>query len=267
MKILGEELGNVGRWYIALPPLLLIGFLVGLFFLGAAGRSRLNAADERVHDSEIRERALNEYVALLTAAESAQRGYLLTGEDGYRKSYAGAAAKVEPALDRLRDAYRPMPEPIDEIRTLRVLTGKKLGELEQALALYEQHGAAPAVGLAGTGVGKKTSVDISNIVDSLHGKENTEFSAATAQWQSDLRLSRWITMSGAVLNIGLVILATVLVYGDMRRRARQATDLRDQKQELERQVVERTHETDRPVDSPAGSVGTGKVGAVAGIAR
>ena len=36
MKILGEELGEIGRWYIALPPLLLIGFLIGLFFLAAA---------------------------------------------------------------------------------------------------------------------------------------------------------------------------------------------------------------------------------------
>ena len=40
MKILGEELGKIGRWYIALPPLLLIGFLVGMFFLAAAGQSR-----------------------------------------------------------------------------------------------------------------------------------------------------------------------------------------------------------------------------------
>ena len=52
MKILGEELGDIGRWYIALPPLLLIGSLIGLFFLAAAGQSRLNAANERVHDSQ-----------------------------------------------------------------------------------------------------------------------------------------------------------------------------------------------------------------------
>ena len=48
MKILGEELRELGRWYMALPPLLLIGFLIGLFFLGAAGQTRLNAANDRV---------------------------------------------------------------------------------------------------------------------------------------------------------------------------------------------------------------------------
>ncbi len=60
--------------------------------------------------------------------------------------------------------------------------------------------------------------------------------------QTDFRVSRWVTALGAILNIGLVLLATRLVYGDMRRRARQATGLRDQKQELERQVDERTSE-------------------------
>ena len=96
--------------------------------------------------------------------------------------------------------------------------------------------------MVGTGVGKKTAADIANTVDLLHQKEDTEFTAATTQWESDLWLSRWITMSGAILNIGLVVLASVLVYRDMRRRARQAIDLRDQKQELEQQVAERTHE-------------------------
>src|SRR5580700_9429177 len=94
MKILGEELGGVGRWYIALP-LLLIGFLVGLFFLAAEGQLRLNAANQRVHDALLRQQALIEFVATITDAESAQRGYLLTGERSYLERYrAGVPAVV-----------------------------------------------------------------------------------------------------------------------------------------------------------------------------
>ena len=72
--------------------------------------------------------------------------------------------------------------------------------------------------------------------------EARELNAATAQWQSDFRMSRWVSAAGVILNIGLVLLASRLVYGDMRRRARQAINLRDQKQELEREVHERTRE-------------------------
>src|SRR5476649_1293630 len=110
MKILGEELGESGRWYIALPPLLLIGFLIGLFFLAADGQSRLNAANERVHASQLRRQALGEFIALMTDAESGQRGYLLTGEISYLQPYTEAVAKVEDALDRVHEAYGGLDE-------------------------------------------------------------------------------------------------------------------------------------------------------------
>ena len=241
MKILGEELGNTGRWYIALPPLLLIGFLIALFFLAAAGQARLNAADERVHNSELRERALNEFLALITDAESEQRGYLLTGEPSYLQSYNAAAAKIEPALAGLRAGYVPYFEPTADIERLQTLALRKKAELEESLADYLR-GATPVPGAVRADVGKQTTNDIFNIVAILRAKESAEFSAATARWQSDLQISRAITFGGAILNIGLVVVATALVYREMRRRARLATDLRNQKQELARQVDERTRE-------------------------
>jgi signal transduction histidine kinase len=241
MKILGEELGEIGRWYIALPPLLLIGFLVGLFFLAAAGQSRLNAANERVHDSEVREQALGEFIALITDAESGQRGYLLTGESSYLQPYTEAVANVEHALEHVREAYGGKDDS-PEFQELRILTGKKLGELEDALALFKKRGAAPAVNIVRTDVGKRTMDEISTIISTMRLKETRERSAATAQWQWDFRVSRWLSAAGVILNIGLVLLAAHLVYGDMRRRARQATSLRDQKIELEQEVDERTRE-------------------------
>jgi signal transduction histidine kinase len=241
MKILGEELGEIGRWYIVLPPLLLIGFLFGLFFLAAAGQSRLNAANERAHNSQLRQQALSEFIALVTDAESGQRGYLLTGESSYLQPYTEAVEKVEAALDRVHEAYGGADDS-REFQELRILTGRKLGELEDTLALFKKRGSAPAVNVVRTDVGRRTMDEISKIVDSMRLTEALELSAATAQWQADFRLSRWVSAAGVVLNIGLVLVATRLVYGDMRRRARQATNLRDQKQELERQVDERTRE-------------------------
>jgi signal transduction histidine kinase len=241
MRILGEELGDIGRWYIALPPLLLIGFLVGLFFLGAAGQSRLNAANERVHNSQLRQQALSEFIALITDAESGQRGYLLTGESAYLQPYTEAVTRVEAALDRVHEAYGGRDDSA-EFRELRVLTGKKLGELEDTLALFNRRGTAPAVNVVRTDVGKRTMEEISKIVGDMRFAEARELSASTAQWQTDFRVSRWVSAIGVILNIGLVLLAARLVYSDMRRRARQATNLRDQKQELEHQVAERTRE-------------------------
>jgi signal transduction histidine kinase len=241
MKILGEELGEIGRWYLALPPILLIGFLIGLFFLAAAGQTRLNMTNERAHRSQLREQALNEFAGLITDAESAQRGYLLTGESAYLTPYADAVTRVGLALDRLHDAYGG-DDSSSEFHELRVLTGKKLGELEDGVAILKKRGISPAASVVGTDVGKRTMDSIGAIVTKMRSEESSEAAAANAEWQKDSRLSRWVSAAGATLNIGLVLLAIRLVYSDMRRRARQAAALRDQKLQLELEVEARTSE-------------------------
>jgi signal transduction histidine kinase len=238
MKIFGEELGGVGRWYIALPPLLLIVFLIGLFFLAAEGQLRLNTANQKVHGALLRQQALIEFVATITDAESAQRGYLLTGEKSYLERYQVGVPAVVAALERVNLAY-DADEGGNEFRDLRLLTGSELGELQDAVALYSKQGAAPAVSV-GTDAGRRTMDAIVKVADAMRMDEAVKLNSATRGWESDYRVSHWVSGSGAVLNIGLVIMATALVYADMRRRARQATGLRDRKEELEREVEART---------------------------
>jgi signal transduction histidine kinase len=239
MKIFGEELGGIGRWYIALPPLLLIGFLVGLFFLAAEGQTRLNAANERVHAALLRQQALIEFIATLTDAESAQRGYLLTAEKSYLKRYKTAVPEVVAALDRVRETYGG-DEGGNDFRDLRLLTGKEIGELDDSVALYSHGGVATPLVSVGTDAGRRTMDEIVRVSGAMRMEESAKLAAATRGWESDYRLSRWVSGSGAVLNICLVLFATGFVYADMRRRAHQARGLRGQKEELERQVDART---------------------------
>ena len=241
MKIFGEELGETGRWYLALPPILLIGFLIGLFFLASAGQARLNMTNERAHRSQLREQALNDFAGLITDAESAQRGYLLTGESAYLIPYANFVTRIGQALDRLHEAYGG-DENSSEFHELRVLTGKELGELEDGVALLKKRGISPAASVVGTDVGKRTMDSIAAIIATMRSEEAGQAAAANAEWQEDFHLSRWASAAGATLNIALVLLAIWLVYSDMRRRARQAAALRDQKLQLELEVEARTSE-------------------------
>jgi signal transduction histidine kinase len=239
MKLMGEELADIGRRYIALSPLFLLCFLVGPIFFAAAAQSRLNAAYERVHDAQLRQQMLSEFMALMAEAESGERGFLLTGDNSYLHSEA--VDKIGPALERVQAAYGIALVARAEMQELQDLADKKLHELQDTLALHGS-GIAPPLDAARTGVGKQTMEQISKLVGSMRQKETVELAAATARWRSQLEHTRWMTAAGALINIGLVLLAARLVYGEMRRRALQATALRDQKQELERQVAERTRE-------------------------
>lgn len=242
MNIFGEALAERGRWYIAIPPLLLIAFLAGLFFLASAGQMRLEKANERVRVSQVRQQALADYLALIRDAEASQRGYLLTGDPQYLVPYRTAAPKLDSALNHLRESYGENAAALVRIRDLRTLTGRKMGEQEATLALYEAQGATRAIQLVRTDFGEQVMDDIRQISNTLRNDEMKELSDATSGWRTDLRVTRWLTAAGAALNILLVVIAFRLVYADLRRRALQATELRGEKADLERLVNDRTQE-------------------------
>jgi signal transduction histidine kinase len=226
---------------LAILPVLLIAFLIGLFFLASAGQTRLNTANERVHATQLRQQSLIEFAALVTNAESAQRGYLLTGEGSYLQPYGEAVSKIGPALDRLHQTYGRDGNG-DMFQKLSLLTGKKLGELADSVALYKKRNTSFAVNAIGTDIGKRTMDEIVVIVGGMQADETLELARATSQWRRDFRFWRWVAAVGAVFNIALVVLATSLVLGDMRRRSRLNINLQDQKLQLERQVEARTQQ-------------------------
>jgi signal transduction histidine kinase len=242
MKILGEELTEIGRRYISFAPLLLLGFLVVPIFLAAAAQSRFEAADERLHKLQLRQHALGDFMALIAEAESDQRGFLLTGENFFLHPYSETVGKIGPAFEKVRAAYGAAEDRNIEILELGNLTAKKLHELEDTIAQRQIPGTAFGLDVPRTDVGAQTMERIAKLVGSMRERETAQLSAATERWRSGLTQTRWITAAGALINVGLIVLATRLLYRDMRRRALQATALRDQKQELERQVAARTAE-------------------------
>jgi signal transduction histidine kinase len=242
MRFFGEELGRVGRWYIVLPPIALLALLLALFLLAVAGQNRLEAANERVHDSQLREQSLSEYLALITGAETAQRGYLLTGEKIYLEPYTVDAGRVRGALDRVRRAYAAANDPeSNRAPELEKFTVDKLTELQESLLAYENRGSEP-FDFKRIDQGKLTMDRILAVVAAMRTTESMKLAVATRRWRDDLIWSRWFTVLGGSLNFALIILAMRLFFIEMRRRAQQADDLRDQKQELEREVAARTRE-------------------------
>src|SRR5271157_1567941 len=120
MKIMREELADIGRRYIALSPLFLLCFLVGPIFFAATAQSRLNAAYDRVHGSLLRQQALSEFMALISEAESAERGFLLTGDKSYL--HPETTVSIRPALGRLQAAYGIAGVAPVELRDVQRLT-------------------------------------------------------------------------------------------------------------------------------------------------
>jgi signal transduction histidine kinase len=242
VAILGEALDGLGRWYVAVPPFLIVGFLAALFFLTGAGQERLQKASERLQESAVRELAIDELQTSIARSVGTQRGFLLTGDEKFLKSYDKIVADVEPRLERLRVAYEGSDADLADVRTLHVLIGKRLADLSMLVTIQKTQGAASAIALVKTSLGSDTGEAINEVLEQLRYREAEEHSAAEARWSRSLRLARWITVAGTVFNMLLVGVAARLVYMDMRRRTLQTAELRDQKLRLEREAEGRNRE-------------------------
>jgi len=242
ISILGEALDGLGRWYVAVPPFLIVGFLAALFFLTSAGQERLQEASERLQKSAQREHAIDDLQISLSRAVATQRGYLLTGDQRFLKIYDTGIAEIEPRLSRLQAAYQGSEANLAEVRSLNVLIGKRLADLAMIVAIQKSQGVAAAVALTKTSVGLGAGEAIGESLEQLRQRESQERSAAENHWFQSLTLSRWIVLSGTIVNMLLVGVAARLVYMDMRRRALLTAELRDQKLRLEREAEDRNRE-------------------------
>jgi signal transduction histidine kinase len=240
--ILGEALDGLGRWYVAVPPFLIIGFLAALFFLTGAGQHRLQDASERLQQTAVREQALEGMQSAISRSVASQRGFLLTGDEKFLRNYDKNVAEVVPQLERLRVAFEGSGDDLADVRNLHVLIGKRLADLDTLVAIQKAQGAAAAIALVKTSVGSDTGEAINDVLEKLRGRESLKHAAAEGFWSRSLTLSRWITVAGTIFNMLLVGVAARLVYMDLRRRTLQTAELRDQKLQLEREAEERNRE-------------------------
>src|SRR5580704_16340430 len=126
VNILGEALDGLGRWYVAVPPFLIIGFLAALFFLTGAGQHRLQEASERLQQSAIRLQAIEEMQSSIIRPVASQRGFLLTGDEKFLRNFDKFVADVVPRLERLRVAFEGSGDDVADVRALHVLVGRRL---------------------------------------------------------------------------------------------------------------------------------------------
>ena len=169
MNLLSEALDGLGRWYVAIPPFLIISFLAALFFVTGEGQERLREAGERLQTSAARENAIEALQNSLARSVAAQRGFLLTRDPRYLEPYDRAVAEVEPQLEnlRLRRMHGVGRRPRRQVRDLHVLIGKEAGgSIDDCWPFRKsQERSRAAVALVKTNAGADTDARINDILE------------------------------------------------------------------------------------------------------
>jgi methyl-accepting chemotaxis protein len=99
--------------------------------------------------------AITSAMRALNGAESAQRGYVLTGEVAYLTPYGADVDRANKHLDDLTALMAGDPNQQSRLTAVRALVREKLGELDQTIALRRTRGFGPTLAVVRTNRGRE----------------------------------------------------------------------------------------------------------------
>jgi len=205
--------------------LLLLAGLVADVLLGRV----TNAQDWLVHTREVQLK-LAQARSLLTAAETAQRGYLITGETQLLTPFRSAQPALHTTVTEIAELTKDNPRQQARVPDLQAVVAQRMAALADVLHLAEAGRPADAAAMVRSGPGHALMVRASALLDEMEAEEDRLLQARLLRVEQESTAARW--MLGA-----LTLTGTVLLLGLHRSLSRSERRLRDSA-ELTRALVD-----------------------------
>lgn len=226
---------SFNRRYVLLPMLLGIVLVLLAYAATEARREQIKAAAKAVLASQQRVRLLVELPYALVNAETAQRGYLLTGDTSYLQPYHAAQTSVSTLVAQLRAAYTDLPAEAPHIESIAGYAAQKMTEVEATVTAFMAGNRDSVLEYVNTNAGARLMDAVRAETDGLRMREDALVNRQLADWQHQHRIGAWLSTSTTALNVILLIVAGAFITRDIERRTGAAN-------ELDRLVARRTGE-------------------------
>ncbi len=223
-KRLIEE--GFNRRYVLLPLLLAIAFVVLGYVVTESRRDHTKDLTQalRARSDIIRLVVEASYKAM--EAESAQRGFLLTGEEEYLAPMETGLAATAGLLADLRERYgRLDPEQVKIVDNVRDDLKAKAQEMRDSTALLKAGKPKEALALVKTDLGLHRMQAIINAMEALRAHEREQISLGLDDWERTIQANTIINTGNLVFTILILLVLGLLATRDIRRRNGFAADL------------------------------------------
>ncbi len=183
--------------------------------------NRLVENEHRVADTQKMLTTLEEVLSTVTEAETAERGFLITDDQQYLRSYESAIVRIYETLDRLTRLTAETRQQ-ELIAALRERVDVRLAELKRAIAARKAGGFDAARQSVSTNHGRQLMLEMRRLVAELKEIEQGSLATAAAQSRRSVQVTTVSDYLGAALGIGMVCLAFYLFRLDLAHRERVA---------------------------------------------
>lgn len=221
-----------------LAALLVIPFISGvaLYFVAAEAREENNL----VKHSLVVQLSLERLLSDMEAAETSERGYLLTSEERYLEPYHNALARAHQELVNIRELTADNPFQQRVLAELQTAMNRRVDRLEETIVLHRGSSLTPAVQAARIDEGRGIMESLQTQVEDLRREENRLLQQReTAVSDATVRFV-WCSALGYLL----IILVVGSLYRGVQRYSRQVVEAEQKlskwNAELEQRIDERT---------------------------
>ena len=187
-------------------------------------------------------RTLSTFQSVIAAAESGQRGYLLTGQTGYLEPYNVAVRSWPTEIERLRTLTAQNVARQTDIDILERQTAAAFSRLKSTISRSPQPGPNGNADVAGTERATTTMDRVRGIVDRMIAEEDARIEALRREVLRDLLVAGGIALLTTVVTVAVLIGLNKLLRRYVRDREAAEDAMREANQVLNEQVEQRTAE-------------------------
>ena len=183
------------------------------------GRSFIEASEWVSHTHEV----LAELEATLSAvaeAQTAARGYIITGQEVFLEPYQAAAPGVRANLDRLKSLTSDNPSQQRRLAILESAVAEKLDSLQQNIDLRKQKGFEAAQQRVATGIGTRQMNQVRTIISEMKQEEEDLLKRRARDFQASTRKTTLTFLCVIFLVFLLLGLVYYVLRGDIAQRRR-----------------------------------------------
>jgi len=199
---------------------LIVSILAGGMLVSHWNRKRLLENEHRVVSAQEMLTTVEEVLARVTEAETAERGFLITDDADYLQSYEAAARRAYDAVARLDELSSDDPQQRQRTAALRERIDARMGELRNAISAKQAGGFDAARQSVSTNHGRRLMNEMRSLAADIQQRLREKLASRAAESQRSARIMGATDLIGFLLGIALVALAFHLFRQDLANRQR-----------------------------------------------
>jgi PAS domain S-box-containing protein len=230
----GQSDAVVEKRHITTERKVRIGFAIALAFLGTIGIVsylsvvRLDENSRLVAHSQLVMASIDAIVSTTLETESAQRGFLVTGEEPFAAEYTRAVGRVDGLFQQLRDAVSANPGQLARVEPLYHAVRARLDHSLQILDLRRSGGLAAVqryLAQAARRPGVVLQARVRELALDMKAAEIRVLDRRQIDAQRSARVAQAVIVGGCALGLTFVGFAIFAIRRDFAGRARAETEL------------------------------------------